>query len=490
LNKVKNLLGAITIAAVSFANVRTQGMNQNTYDLESLVDMSPQIVEGQLGGEHRTNNVTVWQFKISTVHKGNLKAAQSIDVTALDFYAVSSNSFWGNDKLKEGDRLFLFFDRARKTFIYDIPESAEIYWPAPSGLRLIVGGKALEFFQYNNPGPYLVILAGAATNTVIPTVTKFREQIREGISRMEKWKPLLEREATAQDIPALLQILRERTRTDSRPHGFFGRDLVTEKVCNRLVALHDISALTNAMEINNQASWGLSGGFDSLTGRQFLWSKIADEKQPIETRIKWASFLQKAGEGNPEEHQLKRIAELAVRPGQDPKLQATLFDNLRELQNWWRFTHADNSPDAATQSGINEAASILKSFSEKTDSEEAKYKIDLIFGEFKGEKEGIISILKFGNYDASARRLNYHYDILVWKGTNLTVEIIFADVITGKKWNLPVSLNAKLTDHSQSGGIKDVTLPKDLPSGRYQVFYEFLQEGKVVSTSRHFETDF
>jgi hypothetical protein len=83
-----------------------------------------------------------------------------------------------------------------------------------------VGEKALNFFQYNNPGPYVAILNGAVTNTAIPTVTKFREQIQESIQRMEKWKPLLEREATVQDIPALLQILRERNQTDSRPHGF------------------------------------------------------------------------------------------------------------------------------------------------------------------------------------------------------------------------------------------------------------------------------
>jgi len=203
LNKIKNIFGAIVVAAVSFASVRTQGMNQYTFDLESLVDMSPQIVEGQLGGEHRTNNVTVRQFKISTVHKGNLKAGQTIDVTALDFYSVSSNSFWGNDKLKEGDKLFFFGDRARNTFLYDIPTNAEIYWPAPSGIRFIAGGKALNFFQYDNPGPYVAILGGAATNTAIPTVTEFREQIRESIAQMDKWKPLLERESTIQDVPAL-----------------------------------------------------------------------------------------------------------------------------------------------------------------------------------------------------------------------------------------------------------------------------------------------
>lgn len=279
------------VVALFFLNVSIHGMNLYTYDLDSLVDMSPQIVEGQLGGEHRTNNVTAWRFRISAVHKGSLKAGQSIDVTALDFYRVSSNSFWGNEKLKKGDRLFLFFDRAKKTFLYDIPVDAEIYWPAPSGVRLIIGEKALGFSQYNNPGPYLAILQGAATNTAIPTVAKLREQIRESIPRTEKLRPLLEREATPRDIPALLQILRERSKTANRL-GFFGRDQFTEKVCNHLVALHDIPALTNALEINDKLSWALAGGFDSVAGRQFLWSRIADEEHRLETRINWANFLQ------------------------------------------------------------------------------------------------------------------------------------------------------------------------------------------------------
>jgi hypothetical protein len=137
----------------------------------------------------------------------------------------------------------------------------------------------------------------------------------------------------------------------------------------------------------------------------------------------------------------------------------------------------------------DEASSVLKSFYLNTDSEELKYKIDLILAEFNGEKEGIISILRFGNYDASARQLNYHCDVLVWKGTNLTVEIAFQNVTTGKKWNMPANLDVKLTDHEQMGRIKNITLPKDLPNGRYRVFYEFSHDGEVVSTSHFFEAD-
>ena len=64
-------------------------MDLITYDLDSLVFMSPQIVEGRLGGTQVKNNETVWEFKISAVYKGALKVGQSIDVTALGFFRVS-----------------------------------------------------------------------------------------------------------------------------------------------------------------------------------------------------------------------------------------------------------------------------------------------------------------------------------------------------------------------------------------------------------------
>ena len=179
-------------------------MTLYSYDLDSLVYMSPQIVEGTLGGQHRTNNFSCWEIEISGVHKGILKVQHSVDITALDFFRVSSNGFWNSDPLKEGAHLFLFLGRAKSTFLYDIPANAEIYWPAPSGVRLVVGEKVVGFSQYNNPGPYLAVLNGAATNTAVPTVPEFREQILKSISRVEKWRPLLEGKPTTNDLPLLL----------------------------------------------------------------------------------------------------------------------------------------------------------------------------------------------------------------------------------------------------------------------------------------------
>jgi hypothetical protein len=481
-----------TILACLFISIQVRGMNQYTYDVDSLVYMSPQIVEGTLGGEHRTGNVIVSDFTISAVHKGSLTVGQTIQVTALEFYSVAEKGFGHWRKLKDGDRFFFFGDRARNTFLYDIPTNAEIYWPAPSGVWLVDGEKALDFYQYMNPGPYVATLEGAATNASVPSVDELRMRIRRGIQREKEWRTLLERNATTNDIPRLLEILRkEKAARNGRegPYGYISPNSIAEMACKHLVALHDVSSLTNALNIDDKLFGALGPGFDSPDGRRFLWSKIMDEKQSIDERVKWTGILRMAGEGTPEEHQLKRIAEYATQTNQNQRLQSALLDSLQHVQNWWRFTHGGNAPDASIQSGVDEATTILKSFYEKTDSEEARYKIDLIFEGFSGEKDGIISILRFRSYDTSARRLNYSYDIRVWNGTNLATQIVFQNATTKQRFTMPVALKYELRGQGSSFEIKDVVLPKDLPNGHYQVFYEFLHDGKVVYTSHYFEAD-
>ena len=144
----------------------------------------------------------------------------------------------------------------------------------------------------------------------------------------------------------------------------------------------------------------------------------------------------RAGEGTAEEHHLRRIAELACAPGQDERFQAVLLDSLRELENWRRFTQAGKSPDSTTRRGMDEAELILRAYAHDTDSQEVRYRIDLVLAQFNGQ-QGIVGLLKFANYDAAARRLSYHYDFLVWEGTNVTTQIAFQNPRTRQTWLAP-----------------------------------------------------
>ena len=115
-------------------------------------------------------------------------------------------------------------------------------------------------------GPYVAVLEGAATNTSVPSIDELRMRIRQGMQREKEWRPLLERNATTNDIPELLKILRKECtpRTGKGGHyGYVSPNSVTEMACKHLVSLHDVSALTNALNINQNLSFFLGGGFDS-----------------------------------------------------------------------------------------------------------------------------------------------------------------------------------------------------------------------------------
>lgn len=473
--------GSFLVFALLFTSVPARGMNLQFYDLDSLVYLSSQIVEGQLGGEHWTNNVTAWRFKISAVHKGNLKARQSIDVTDLDSYRVSSNSSWDNDKFKEGDRLFLFLDRAKKDFVHHIPDDAEIYWPIPSGVRLVIGEKALRFGQYHNPGPYLAILQREATNTANPTVAKLREQILESIPRTDRWKLLLERQTASADIPALLEILRDR-------ESCVGwEDAIASKACVHIAASRDIAALTKALNIRTSYQDILANGFRTSAGREFLFSKI-DSAAPIADRLKWIRVLNDArpdsSQGN-----FTHIARLIANPHQDPKVQNALLGLFQTYGRW------SNGKDQAFERDFQEAELLLKKFLDTYGSEELKYEahLALVRPHVNSNSTLIVSIVRQADkHDVSASKLTLKLDVNLFHAGNWNTRVALVNSATGQKLTVKSTKQFTCpangwTHHHEL--TDEIAIPKDLPNGRYRVFYEFLQHEKVVSASHFFEAN-
>lgn len=486
-------------------------MNLYTYDLDSLVYMSPQIIEGELGSEHRTNNFTVWNIKVSKVHNGILKVGQTVEVTALDFFRKPAGEPYSNtERLKEGDKLFLFLDRAKDTPLYNVPKDTEIYWPVPSGVRLVMGAKAVGFSQYyGNPGPYVAESFGAETNTAIPTVTELRGQIRESAPRTDKWKLLLNREASTDDIPQLLQLLIER-----RSHKEWrDRDDVAETICVRLANLHDFSALAEALRGPNHwyESSVLGRGFGTPAGREFLLATVADEGKAIGERIQYANLLTEAGgtyrskfqdisanswrltdsATNSSGHYLKRIAQLATRDGANPDLQLAL------LKFFQRQNPGGNVKDPALTEDIKDADTILESFLKRTAAEDVKYELEMALNAHHDASSvlnstPIISILRprnpRDNYKAPQGRLSFEYNILTLREGTWTTRVALVDVKSGRKWNAPTTKNITKAG-TQSQGSDEIALPTDLPHSHYHVFYEYVENGNIVSSSHFFETD-
>jgi hypothetical protein len=133
-----------------------------------------------------------------------------------------------------------------------------------------------------------------------------------------------------------------------------------------------------------------------------------------------------------------------------------------------------------------EAGTILTRLAGETDSEEVKYEIDLVlpalgFSPLSSRN----CLLQLDHYDPVTRTLYMRCHVSGVAGMNL-IATAFVDVKTGQKWNAQAMLYFH-GDETESPS--DVVVPKDLPQGRYRVFYEFMENGKVESTSHYFEVD-
>ncbi len=480
-------------------------MNLYTYDLDSLVGMAPIIVEGKIVGQHRQNNFDVWEIEVSNPHVGGFAVGEKINVTALDFYRISDKGNLNSEKLKRNDELFLFLDRAKSTFLYDIPTNAEIYWPAPSGVRFISGGKAVGFWQWSNPGPYVADTTRAVTNSAIPTVAEFRRQIRESIGRVEKWNQLLKKKITNEDIPALLELLKERS---APGNGFRERDYIAETVCRELADLKNPQALLEAAQIPKsmgfESSFTLGRGLATPAGRDLLVTKVADDKEPLSDRIKWArllgdaasmigptSFFESAQDKTNQpvnEHYLTRIAELATNEQTDTNLQAQL------LTSWRWLAGISSSEELVVTDDGKEAESILKSFWKRTDSEQLKYDTEVILSalsrtQTNSEFGPIVAILKPANYHHAGRSLGYDLKYVSYGKGSWTVKMALVNLKTGKKTEIDAPSDRQINGGSQGGSGNSIVIPADFPHGHYHVFAEFFDGEKVAATSHYFETD-
>lgn len=451
--------------------------------------MSPQIIEGEI---IRTNYVS--EIKVSNIYKGELKAGQTIK-TELDLYRKPiGQNFYSASRMQEGDKVFLFLDPTK-----DIP-----VW---SGVKLIINDKVVGFSQYyGNPGPYVAESFGIETNTLIPTVAEFRQKIQDSISRTDKWKSLLDRPASNDDIPALLQLLRERGETLKG-----GRDEISEIICSHLADLHNVDALVEVLHGTN-FGWGyysIGRGFGTPAGREFLLTNILNKNQPIAERRKYAGVLWLAGEvyfstnngssWNASDraaiksngHYLKRLAQIAAFNDLDPELRLDLIKFFQNLP--YNF---DADIPAVTED-MEDAESVLKWYLAKTTSEDLKYELEVALTKNRDESQldtnwpPIVSILTprnpQDNYHAPQSRLSFAYNLIRVREGSWNTRVAFVNTKTGHKWT--ASSSKSFEGRGQAGGTDEVTLPENLPHGHYRVFYEFLENGKVICTSHYFETD-
>ena len=160
---------------------------------------------------------------------------------------------------------------------------------------------------------------------------------------------------------------------------------------------------------------------------------------------------------------------------------------MHQLARRFQFAGGGTNIESRILQDRKEAGTILTRLAVETDSEKVKYEIDLVlpalgFSPLSSRN----CLLELDHYEPLTRKLYMRCHISGVAGMN-PIPIAFVKVKTGQKWNAQSMLYFH-GDETESPS--EVVVPTDLPHGHYRVFYEFMEDGKVKSTSHYFEVDF
>jgi hypothetical protein len=325
-----------------------------TYDLDSLVYMSEEIVEGTIVRQYRTMGQDLVDVKVAMVHKGDVRRGQALAVLDTWLYRKTQKTDRSPAPLAPGDRLVFFLKRELgSTSGRPIPVDAVMYIASPGGLKLVDGQRVFDFWQWRNPGFYDADMRAASRERDSVPIERFHEQLRQSFRHVDQFVPILEAKGADVDIPRLLKLLADRPKFE-----FPGRDHIGELACIRLAQMHDPIVLSRALPLANDyySSHILARGFGTPKGRDYLLAKVADADEPMEARIRHAWILRNTGDvyrsifteitvtgartvGEPDAGNsgyLTRIARAARANAKHPDLCIALVDCLGflSLRNW------------------------------------------------------------------------------------------------------------------------------------------------------------
>lgn len=485
---------------------RAWAMDLVTYDLDSLVYMSSDIVEAQLVRNYTEHNLTLVEIKVTAVYKGAIKVDQSLAITALDFYRVPDEKMRRNSTpLPIGASCFFFLVRAKAKFLWDIPDDAVVYWTVPSGLKLVQDNKVMGFAQQMNPGPYVAQMPEDHADMTFPTLEEFRAQLPLRITQTTAWAAQPEQPATT---PQLLQLLRERIQHAQR----WQQDAIAEAVCRQLAYQQNPVILFEAISLNPPGNCPsiLARGLGTPDGREALLQQLSNSKEPLAQRMIYARLIQQAGsiyqtkytdkgwivtgklEQNNGEY-LTRIARIAMQNQWQEGYCLSLLQSLDYLLNG-----ISQSKNDALQADAQTAQIVLKSLYNTTKSEQIKFQIEInanrenrkTYDQLNAPGGAVISLVTIPDQQRyskpTARNLAFEYHIDVLNEPIDPPSLVFLNLKTKKTYLIPTEISFQ-NNQGASGG-KSITLPPDLPHGRYHIYLRFTSDGKVVSNGHFAET--
>jgi len=245
----------LILAAAALAN-RASAMNLRHYDLDSLVYFSTNIVIAQVSIDGKASiSATV----LETL-SGPLKPGQQI----TDLYPFLA--FF--TPLPDKARVVLFLDdRTRPPTIFSDANRAKYAIP-PSGVYLIDQYDHVhEYFQRNNPGPYIAEGFGHGSfepmksptreeDLKYPALDDVKAHIAAAVARVAPVRAMLDKATAKEDIPSLLHLV-DLTSKDTRDCDLREAGAIAERAAEKIRALEDPELLLRADALAG-GSWTLS----------------------------------------------------------------------------------------------------------------------------------------------------------------------------------------------------------------------------------------
>ena len=190
------------------------------YDLDSLIFMSSDVVEGRLMGSIRPldpargGRGAADSIEVEAVYKGGFAPGDRVRLTGLGHYAKSrSRQDEEGTELLDGDRVFLFLnkprnsDRTRRNAAGD-SEQLTSFEPVWSGVKLIENGTVVEFLQWPSDfAPYTAVVRGAGR----PTTEEFEELLRMRVEQIRSVESRFQQPVSPADTTWLLDLLSRAT---------------------------------------------------------------------------------------------------------------------------------------------------------------------------------------------------------------------------------------------------------------------------------------
>ncbi len=499
------------------------------YDLDSMVLMSEAVVEGTIIREKDADQREQSRLKAVKVYKGDFKKDDIIKVSmSLYRKPVTQHEFGKSLHLETGDRVIAFLVNVQWS-----PPRPDVFQPIGSGVRFISNGKVIGFSQPDSSGPAL-LQSDELYSKYWTTVDRFKTDLEKS---MEKVRPIEEKfraEFSEKDVDWLMDLLRERSPEDSTYPRY--TDHISELACERIARIQDPEVSARALRYAK--SWGgvsaIRRSFGTPRGRDFLLSVIADPDEQMDKRATYAEILADAGEsyhrtrtfveqsggwqtsGKPRDGNagyITGIARLALGNVEHEELCAAL---MRSMASFGR--RIAQRKEEHTSADISAAMPILKSIYDSTESEYAKYHIEITsalidkaaYRRLNSKCGPIVSImrqLEVHRRDDRERSLQFGYTVYGFADgpIELTPYIVFEDTVSENVYHLSLWENRRHASPRGPEGNEEtrrkkrrkfdgtvrrgtggsIILPKHIPNGRYRVYIEY-RDGKAVISKGHY----